>query len=512
MLTPSWGSLRTLWRVVSNSFFPNRPTFDKTVCDYNLARALYQNTDESYNLGAGFARPIIDLVVEFMDLPSASSDDDNRDNFLNECIHDYWAPKLQEVVRNACRDSKTIVRLRQPLLRNRLVTSAERDHCFLEVYDPESVHIIYAPDDADMIEQVIVTHFIEFDETDPLLDPANNPNLGSVPTVKEHEIIEIISPDSFRYFDKTDNKWLTSWETSNPWGFVPVMEVWNEYDTTLSGGQSDLESVLPFLKAFHEVLLQGLNAHSYHSTPKLKFKVRDVGQFLANNFPDTIDPVTRRPKSSSTINWKGREILFFTTEEDAEFIEAESVLSDTKVLLEFLIDCISIASDTPEWAFMRVESATSQGAMNAQTLPFEKRIGRKRIGFNTMFQSLCKMVLVINGKSPARPTMIWPLVRVDDLVTKGQAIQQMILGFDVASQHQWMSDSAIQKELAQLFKTMKSPELESAEAKTNFVPLAPAPAPQSDSQALPPKGTSTNGAGSKSAGKRALTSTKAAAS
>jgi hypothetical protein len=106
------------------------------------------------------------------------------------------------------------------------------------------------------------------------------PATGHRAQVELHEIWEVISPDSYRYYDKTEQHWITDWERNNSDGFIPIVEIFNEYDSTLSGGQSDLESVHPFITAFHEVLRQSLQAHRYHSIPKLKFKVRDITSFL----------------------------------------------------------------------------------------------------------------------------------------------------------------------------------------------------------------------------------------
>src|SRR6185312_8714213 len=119
------------------------------------------------------------------------------------------------------------------------------------------------------------------------------------------------------------------------------LEVHNEWDSALQDGQSEFESVLPFLQAFHDLMVQGLRAHTYHSTPKVKFKLRDVTQFIKNNFPNVIDE-NGQVTAGGEVNWKGREILFFNEEEDGEFLEARSVLGDTKTLAEFLIDCICI--------------------------------------------------------------------------------------------------------------------------------------------------------------------------
>jgi hypothetical protein len=126
---------------------------------------------------------------------------------------------------------------------------------------------------------------------------------------QEHQIIEVITPDRVRFFDLTDNKELVSWGGRNTFGFVNLWEVYNEYDVTLGGGQSDLEPIVPFIRAFHDVLLQTLQAHKYHSTPKLKFKLKDVGTFLRNNFPEVLDDSGKITPGAS-IKWAGREVLF----------------------------------------------------------------------------------------------------------------------------------------------------------------------------------------------------------
>jgi hypothetical protein len=75
----SWsfqGSLRSIWRTLASSFMPDRPVYDGTVVDFNMARQLYRNDGADTNLGAGFCRPIIDLSVEYVDLPRVTSGDD----------------------------------------------------------------------------------------------------------------------------------------------------------------------------------------------------------------------------------------------------------------------------------------------------------------------------------------------------------------------------------------------------------------------------------------------------
>jgi hypothetical protein len=505
----SWsfsGQLRSVWRTVSSAFMPNRPPFDQTIVDYNFARQLYRNDGPDTFLGAGFCRPIIDLTVEYMDLPRATSGKDAIDTFLNDCIHEFWAADLQQMFRDATRDSKIVMRYRQPLLSNPLFTDRDRQHGCLDCVPPESVEFFYDPTDPDLVMRAQITHWIKFpsEQATNVQTPtemfSSSVNVG----VREHQIIEIVTPERYRFFDLTDNKELDSWGQSNTLGFVPLWEVWNEYAVDLGGGRSDLEPIVPFVRAFHEVLDQALKAHKYHSTPKIRFKVKDVGQFLYNNWPEVLDPATNRPKSGSTINWEGREIIFTTIDEDIDFVEARSVLGDSKTLLEFLIDCICIAASVPKWALMKVDTAADK---NAAVAPFEKKIERKRKNFAPAIQMLCKMALAATGERPETIRFTWPPIRIDQLVSKGQAIQQLIMGLDVASQHHWIADDTAIEILAGLFPEIKSPSAEQAAAADNFEPPVPAGAPASSTQPAPSPARGTNGTGSQGAARKALTTT-----
>lgn len=488
---PTWNALRGM---IVESFF-KKPIMSGSTVNYDLARALYRNADDEYRYGAGFVRPIIDLSVEYMGLPSFSGTE--NDVFLNECVADYWAAQLQEMFRDSMRDSKVYVRYRQPSALNPLSTEADRVHGKLEIVPPESVEVTFDPSDPDMVERAVFTHFID-------IDARSDQEIvsGTAPRLETHELLEIVTPEEYRWYDKTAGKWLDTWRTPNTWRFVALWTSYNDYASDLGGGQSDIEPVLSFIKAFHEVLQDTLVAHKYHSIPKVKFNVKDVGQFIANNFPNAIDPETKRPKVGAKINLSGREVYFFNADEDGSFIEATSVLGDSKTLLEFLIECIAIASETPRWALLAHEGVLPE--TDASVQPFEKKIARKRTQFAQTLVVICKMALKATGKMPTTPRVSWPPIRTSDLVNKGQAIQQLILGFDVASQHEWLSDRTIVQILGTLFDEISDPDAEMEAAKDNVIPEVPAPAPASETQ-----GPQSNGSGSKKTAKRALAITKA---
>lgn len=467
----SWGwlpfsGLRSSFGVLASKFWGNRPAFDNTIVSYDKARQLYRNDGTENDLGAGFCKPIIDLQVNFIGLPVASTEDPDLDDFLNNCMHTYWASAIQQMLRNSMRDSKTIMRLRQPDLNDPLMTLEERSYGCLETVDPERVVLVYRPGNANVIDEAYITHkILIFDAEGDIIN-------GIMPKEREHEVVEVITAENFRYYDRTDRVWLDNMAMPNNWGIIPLVEAWNEYDSSLSGGQSDLESVLPFIRAFHDVTAQGLQAHKYHSVPKVKFKLKEIGTFIKNNFPDAWDETTGRIKPQATVSWTGREVIFLQEDEDAEFIEAISVLGDTRELAGFLIDCICVASETPRWAFMLVDAGSANQANNAQSLPFSKKIERKRRNFSHPVQTLLKMVQFVNGYQITIPKISWETQEVEALAAESQAFQQFIMGLEVAAQRQIISDETYRAEVRRFLPSMKNPAQEAEDAKDNFDPAA----------------------------------------
>lgn len=450
----SISGIRNLWQgfPLGLRFWPTtHPAAEGSFVNYDALRALYGNTGDNA-LGAGFAKPIIDLPVGFMGLPRITLDAEGAAQFLNEAVQDHWTDEIQQVFRDAMRDSKIIVRISKPDILDPLMTMDEAAHCSIETIPAELVDIERNPRNKRIIEKAVIHHRMVFVKGDG--DPEN----GRDPIVEEHDVLEIIDRERFRFFDQTTSQWLVDMAAPNRYGFVPLEEVFNEYDTSLKGGRSDLETVVPFITAFHDVFTQGLQAHKYHSTPKVKMKLSDVAPFIKNNFPEAVDETTGKIKQNGEITWRGREILFLQTEEEIEFLEAVSVLGDTKTLLEFIIDCICIASQTPEWAFMRVDSGSANSDRNAQTVPFVKKIERKRRNFTKHIQSLCKMALLMSGtfEIPVRPTISWEVVRADDQIVQMQAFQQLVMGLEVARARGEISDDTYQNMLRDFLPSMGS--------------------------------------------------------
>src|SRR4249919_1744730 len=102
-LVPAWGTftwngLRSQFKVLSSRFWGTQPAYDNTIVNFDLARQLYRNDGTESSLGAGFCKPIIDLTVDFIGQPFATTDDEELTDFLNTCLHDYWGSEITQML------------------------------------------------------------------------------------------------------------------------------------------------------------------------------------------------------------------------------------------------------------------------------------------------------------------------------------------------------------------------------------------------------------------------------
>jgi hypothetical protein len=143
-ITTTWATdFRDSIRSFRRTFWPTTPVYGGTVLSYSAARALYRNDEKKANLGSGFCRRIVNSTMDFMELPRCDTGDEVVDEFVNKCIHTFWAGKLTEGIRDACRDADTVIRIRRHDPENPLVSAEEWESCYLEVVPPETVAIYY---------------------------------------------------------------------------------------------------------------------------------------------------------------------------------------------------------------------------------------------------------------------------------------------------------------------------------------------------------------------------------
>jgi len=345
--------------------------------DYELARQLYHNTHDDYKLGAGFAKPIINTLAGFMGVPRFRAKDEEAQEVLDEHVS-RWVSRMQRTHQLCLRDGD----------------------CFVMLANLENDDPLY-PDEENKIDFIIIPPEQVADiEVDPII---RRPKAYTIKArakwdggQREYTVTQKIMADRIAVIVEGDApEDVVSEIRPNPWGFIPIIHFRNEPEETELYGSSELEPIEPYLKAYHDVMLHAMQGSKMHSTPRLKLKLRDVQAFLQNNFPEALKAVQRGEQAN--INLQGHELLVFTDEEDASFIEAQSAIGDAEALLKLLFYCIVDVSEVPEFAF-GVHTPSSHASVKEQMPLLIRRVARKREMVTENWQTLARMLLVMHSK------------------------------------------------------------------------------------------------------------------
>lgn len=347
--------------------------------EYDLARQLYHNTNEDYKLGAGFAKPIINTLAGFMGVPHFRCKDEEGQEVLDEHVS-RWVSRMQRTHQLSLRDGDCFVMLAN--LENDDPLYLEENRINFIIIPPEQIADI----EIDPITRRPKAYTIK----------ARAKWKDEAGQEKEYTVLQKFTADRVVLKVEGDApEGLTSEIRPNPWGFIPIVHFKNEPEETELYGTSELEAVEPYLKVYHDVMLHAMQGSKMHSTPRLKLKLRDVQAFLQNNFPDTLKAVQRGEQAN--IDLKGHELLIFTDEEDASFIEACSTIGDAEALLKLLFYCIVDVSEVPEFAF-GVHTPSSHASVKEQMPLLIRRVARKREMVTENWQTLGRMLLVMHSK------------------------------------------------------------------------------------------------------------------
>jgi len=289
---------------------------NSTRVDYELARQLYHNTHDDYKLGAGFAKPIINTLAGFMGVPHFRCQDEEAQKVLDEHVN-RWVSRMQRTHQLSLRDGD----------------------CFVMLANLENDDPLY-PDEEHRIDYIIIPpEQIADIEVDPItrrptayvLQGRTKWDSGQ----KEYTVTQRITASEIVVTVEGEApEGLISETRTNLWGFIPIVHFKNEPEETELYGTSELEPIEPYLKAYHDVMLHAMQGSKMHSTPRLKLKLKDVQAFLQNNFPEALKAIQRGEQAKIDLN--GHELLIFTDEEDASFIEVNSAIGDAEALLKLL--------------------------------------------------------------------------------------------------------------------------------------------------------------------------------
>ncbi|MNW34021.1 Phage portal protein, SPP1 Gp6-like [compost metagenome] len=428
---------------------------DSRRVDYTLARSLYDNDAESYKLGAGFCRPIINVKAGFMGVPSFHSEDGAAKEVVNEFFNDQTS-KMNRTHKKALLEGDCFVWIRRETTDAALYPEMGSRLVYTIIPNEEVNSINRNPMTGQVEEYILVSNMEWTDET------------GSSRNTK---VTQWISAERRKIRLEGDliPGFPAEHEEPNLLGFIPIEHFANEKDETRLFGQSELEAIEPFLKAYHDVMLHGLQGSKMHSTPRLKFNLKDVAAFLRNNFG--IEDPAKYAQEGRTITLDGKEFLIMTEGEDAGFIEVRSSTGDAASLLKLIFYCIVAVSETPEFV-LGVHTPSSLSSVQEQMPVFVRNISRKRGDFANNWQRLARMVLAMTKADTSQEfetfatSLEWEEIDPRDEKELADTINALTEGLNTAIQGRFLSADSAAEFLRAYIPTMREYDSDVPDADT----------------------------------------------
>lgn len=418
---------------------------DSSEVDVSLARKLYYNRDSRYKLGAGFARPAVDVPVGFMGVPILTAIDaevGEAQEWLDRSM-EAWGGQVSKAHKMCLRDGEVLVRL-VPKNRsdayNKLFGPDDKD-LDLVLIPAEAFEVITAPEDIDSVEAIKVKHVFL------------RPDSGN--SMREVTLYEIISADSIVL--EYENGEEPRREMKNPMGFIPAVVLENESESGQLHASSELEPLEPYLKFYNDVMLHAGSSSQLHSTAKLIIRARSIDRFLNANFTET-------EVNEKRLRFKNKDVLFFESGdpaisatgsniygEGADIIQARAPLGDTTTLLEFIFLNIVDASEVPEWAFGGA-IASSKASVGEQSSPLVHKVIRKRKMVEGAWSLIGRMMLKSVLNVNTRVEVTWDTLGMRDLKTEGEAFRNFAEAFIALNDAQTVSKHTMNSALSKIVK------------------------------------------------------------
>jgi hypothetical protein len=389
--------------ITGTGWWPNAGSnFDTSRVDYARARRLYRNQIPQYKLGAHFARPIINFTAGYIGVPhfKSKAEVDEADAALNE-FDEKFVSTFLTVNRNCLRDGDVFLRL--DYVKDRF---SGRQRFDIRLEHPEWVTPLLDPITGEW-DALVINHPVY---------PTNRPDSQVQPS---YLITETLTADTITV--KADERAPADIRLRypgeprpNPWGFIPVVHFKNEPEENQLYGCSDLEPLEPLLRAYHDTMMVGNQGIRLFAKPKVKFILKDVNRFLADNFPGW--------KPGQPVDFQGHEIFLLTEGEDSNYITAEPGTAGVGTLLEYLFYCIVQSSQIPEFV-LGTAVASSRASVDSQMGPFVKTVERKRMMSTDPYVETHEMFLAMASKAPGfdMPALLtyevepsWPEIAAKD--------------------------------------------------------------------------------------------------
>lgn len=365
--------LRTL-ALPYSALFPHYH-LDSSRVDVKLARELYDNTNDHYKLGAGFARPIIDTCAGFMGAPHFSHADPAASVALEQ-VAEAWTSRFFRLQRNTLRDGDHFARI---------VHTASKLNPSERVFELRLIPPEWVTPTVDPLtgawQEVRIAYPVKVTRPDGTIEA----QYTVYEVLRPRERIVEASSDAPASVRSQQNR-----REDNVWGLIPVVHFRNEPEEHRLYGSSDLEPVEPYMKAYHDTMLAAVAGARLFGNPRLLFSLRDVDRFLRRNFsPEEVE--------SRRLRFDNKQVFLMEEGDKADILGTSQGLEHITTVLEYLFYNIVDVSETPEFAF-GTAVRSSKASVSEQMIPFARKIRRKRGMFEEPYAELAGIFLAMRAK------------------------------------------------------------------------------------------------------------------
>lgn len=360
-------------------------SLDSSRVDYPLARSLYRNKEDRYKLGAWAAKPVVNTAAGFMGAPQFRHDDPEAQAAIDEGPNK-WEGKFLRINRDGHRDGDVYVRLIPRT--SRFAEPGELPEIETQIIAPEWVEPTYDSLTGEFSE-VIINWPVYRKQTDKDGRTVQTTKYTVTERITKTERT-LVAGQGAPAGAQSDLDAMLEEDKSNPYGFIPIVHFRNEADANALFGQSELEPIEPFMKAYHDTLKAAIQGARMMAKPKTQFQLKDVEKFLIRNFGADY-------RRQEKLDFAGRDVFLMFEGETVDVLTADSGLVGITTLLEFIFYCVVDVSETPEFAF-GTAVASSKASVSEQMPVLGRRIDRKRGEWSDPYREYCSMYLALKAR------------------------------------------------------------------------------------------------------------------
>lgn len=358
---------------------PNRNYINAIKTNRKKARKIYHNTDQNYALAGQLVKPVINNNVNFIGIPKL-----------------YGNKKTLKVVEEVSIDYR---KAHKDL-------DIDGDTFIWPQWNNEKKIIELVSVSVDVIQEIFI---------DPVTKAITGYRLEdtveyNTPTAINQKIKKVCIVTKDVIITKITGSIEKTIKARNILNVIPIVHFSNDRDSHEQYGHSEIESIEPQLRFYHELTYEAGAAQSRDGHPKLKITTKNPKQWITNNFGEgTYDDIKA---GKTNVSMADRDLFINAEGDDVGYLYLNKTTGDYDSLAQTTFSNIVEGSETPEINF-GANIGTSLASVKEYRPVWIKKIEAKQYERTQPWLSVYDIIVsihnFINLKSVKNDiTITWP--------------------------------------------------------------------------------------------------------